>query len=175
MHALSTNYSWKVISQTERDEVLPTGEILHLTKGYNEDDPKIHIGMRSGSGLYCWDCNNSLVIGGVRQIHAGDAKWASVCSLCKKSQKDSYPTRFEKLNEELPEAVAGSRPTGIAGSCSFMWAQEPEKVLKVLEARPTEILILDEYNKPLTCAEFAKMLQNSCPIHFIDNVGLEFT
>ena len=171
---MSTNFYWHIETQKPREVLLPTGERIWLTRGYEPDNAKVHIGLRSGAGFFCWDCNVTLAIGGNREIHAGHAKWHEACPKCGKTEKDGYPTRYEKITEIFPEVVPNSRPTGVKGCCSFIWAQEPDKVMNALKGQADLSIVEDEYGKLYTGAEFATMLQNACPIHFLESIGDEF-
>lgn len=173
---MSTNYYWIVEAQKPREVILPTGEKLELTRGFDDMDPKVHIGKRSGAGLYCWDCNLTLAVGGVRVVHEarGGTMWLSACPQCDKTLKDNYPTRFDKVTETLPEINPEERPKGVGPCCMFSWAQTEEDVFKVLLSRPEEILIEDEYGAPFMCRQFAELIYNSCPIHLNQHVGVKF-
>lgn len=157
-----------------REVTLPTGKVIQLTRGYDDMDPEIHLGKRSGAGRFCWDCMVTLNMGGNSAIHMGKSDWHPACPKCNKTEKDKYPTRFDKVADVEKETIPEDRPTGIASSCSFSWAQNPEGVLAILEQRPNDLLVIDEYEETYTGVTFATMLRNSCPVHFTDSVGTRF-
>lgn len=172
---MSTNFYWNIEGHVRREVVLPTGKTLQLTRGYDDMDPDVHLGKRSGAGRFCWDCMVTLNKGGNAAIHMGRSDWHPACPKCNKTEKDNYPTRFDKVVDFEKEVVTDARPKGIAPCCSFSWAQDPDGVLIILKERPNEPLVIDEYDVPYTGMEFGMMLHNSCPVHFVDSVGTRFS
>lgn len=176
---MGTNFYWFMEHQTVGDRALPTGEIIYRTKGFDEDDPKYHLGKRSGAGRYCWDCKLTLCAGGEGAIHEGKSTFFSACPKCGKTEEDGFPSRFDRVIDLREEYNAEEndyrKPTGISGACSFTWAQDAERALKIMMDQPGEVLVEDEYGRTYTGDEFIRLLDASCPIHFHNLVGQRFS
>ena len=134
-------------------------------KGHqNNDEPRYHIGKRSAAGLYCWDCNATLCVGGVIAIHKGEAVWADACPLCGKTPEkenlaDSSSGRELGFNHNEP-----GKKTGVRSCSSFTWARKLGKIRK----------IVDEYGREYTREQFNKVLEE-CPIQFYHSLGQRFS
>ncbi len=151
-------------------QLLPT-----RSDGVDWDDPSLHLGKRNGAGLYCWDCRVTLCTDGTDAIHLGKAVWLDTCPRCNKCKEDSYPSRFDRVAPETTALIAPAKPTGVAHCCSFTWAQDPHKALEVLNARPEELLVEDEYHTRFKSIDFLSMLNNMCPIHLEKSIGVRFS
>ena len=134
-----------------------------------------HIGKRSAAGMFCWSCNRTLCIGGPDAVHEGHSGWHDACPSCGarpvKEGLKSGPAAVE-LGFAEPRAEA---PTDVRGASSFTWAQEPDDVLRTLRSWPDTEIVIDEYGRKMTGAEFTKMLDSNCPIRFTDSIGREFS
>lgn len=176
---MSTNFFWYMEHHTVGSRALPTGETVWRSKGFDEDDPKYHLGKRSGAGLYCWDCRVTLCSEGEESIHSGSNTFLSACPKCGKTEEDNIPSRFDRLAdteaEYVPEEADYRKPTGVAGCCSFTWAQDPDQALAIMMERPNEILVEDEYGRAYTGEEFLKLLDASCPVHIHKMIGQRFS
>lgn len=164
------------------------GTNFYVAGHRGDDDPTFHIGKRSAAGAYCWDCGKTLCLGGEKAIHFDTHEWAKTCPSCGKGRdKDSLETsaagRELGFNRSEPAAK-----TGVRSACSFMWAMDPEEVIKILERDPPyaecptchqpmpvlEEPFEDEYGRLYTKAQFDAMLLE-CPIQFYDSIGEEFS
>ena len=194
---MGTNFFWRTPAQDElipgADIVLPTGEVVaaELRRRDNKNlielweskvsaledmNPLIHIGKRSAAGPYCWDCGVTLCSGGESAIHMSTHDFLDACYKCgltaaKTSSLSEGPVAVE-LGFAKP---ATERPRGVRGCSSFSWAQDPETVLRICRERPDETLIVDEYERVMTCAEFVTMLDANCPVRFTHSVGEWFS
>lgn len=176
---MSTNFYWYMEHHSVGDRALPTGETIYRSKGFDEDDPKYHLGKRSGAGLYCWDCKVTLCSGGEELIHKGSAQFLSACPKCHKTESDSFPDRFSRIVGVVEEVRAEEndykKPTGVAGACSFTWAQDADRAIQIMMDQPDEVLVEDEYGRTYTGDEFMRLLDANCPIHFRELVGQRFS
>lgn len=165
---MGTNFYWKV---TEKPSItLPTGKVIE--DFFDDMDPNIHIGKRSAAGGYCWDCRMTLCPGGEAQIHRTEGPFLKECPKCGgKIQKEARNPAMVELGFEK---AAQEAPTGVHGVCSFSWAQEKDPVVKACKEKPDEFIVVDEYGKGLTGAEFLQMLEANCPIQFFDSIGRQF-
>lgn len=170
---MGTNFYWKT-GPLDGDEMsLPTGG--DIENGFDSDDPRHHIGKRSAAGLYCWDCNQTLCMGGNRSIHAGRGDWHGVCPICGKGATDegldAGPVALE-LGFAGPRPI---RPSGVRGCSSFSWAQDPVRVREVCEANLEKAIVVDEYDREYTGNQFLGMLAANCPVEFTDSIGRRFS
>jgi len=136
-----------------------------------------HLGRRSASGLYCWDCGVTLRVGGSGLVHHSDAKspfdhetkkleWHDKCPICGKVP----------MEETLSSGAAGrelgfnkgpyGKKTGVASCSSFTWAVLKSELRKLKYVK-------DEYGRKMTKEEFCQILEE-CPIQFFDSIGEEF-
>lgn len=174
---MGTNFYWKL---TPALPTLPTslktpfGEDVPVTVSVNTDDPKVHIGKRSGAGPYCWDCRLTLCKGGVAKIHTGRSDFFDACPKCgQKRNTNALPhSTMVELGFKSPDVVV---PKGVEGAASFSWAQDPVRVRAFCQAHPEESIIEDEYGVSLTGTGFLQMLEANCPIEFTESVGIAFS
>lgn len=138
----------------------------------NETDE--HIGKRSAAGQYCWDCRETLKIGGVSEVHQGRTGRYDACPICgAKPQK-------EKLEESSAGRELGfnERPyrgkRGVASCSSFTWAIDPIDLVWQSFQRGNRKWIVDEYGRKYTWRQFLGVLQE-CPVKFYDSIGKEFS
>lgn len=132
-------------------------------------DPAHHLGKRSAAGYYCWDCGQTLCLGGPERVHGNDG-WLDSCPKCGK-----YPPVKDKLNRpmavELGFAVPRlNRPSGVAACSSFSWCQPPLAVKAFIEGQET-VGVTDEYGRQMTGRQFLTMVEVNCPIQFARMVG----
>lgn len=120
----------------------------------------IHIGKRSASGFFCWDCGISLCAAGHAEVHEGNTRWLNECPIC---GKDTTP-------ETLEESTAPKRKDGVRSCSSFTWAISPGHYADVVKF--PNIVIQDEYGN--TIDNFQSILRE-CPIMFWDLIGKEFS
>jgi len=148
----------------------------------NRCSPEYHIGKRSAAGLYCWDCDTTLQIGGETCPKCGQGEKAEGLS-------QSAAGRELGFNNQSPQVK-----TGVASCSSFTWAMHPghlEMIMDILEdggsvpemACPAcgnahkdrvEYPVEDEYGHKYSIQEFREVL-TECPIQFHDAVGTHFS
>lgn len=172
---MGTNFYWKMGTIIPETVTLPTGEVIEAP-GFDDMDPRIHIGKRSAAGNYCYDCDVTLCPGGKEMIHRGSGRpWPKTCPKCGKTADvgtlERGPAAVE-LGFAKPEA---DRPHGVTGASSFSWAQDPAVVRRICEQRMDEVLIVDEYGRDSTGAAFLRMLRANCPVEFTDSIGQQFS
>lgn len=146
-------------------------------------DASIHIGKRSAAGMYCYDCNQTLRIGGNALVHHStcqrplwpptggiDPDWSECCLKCGKlPQKEVSNTMLVELGFSK---AAQKKKTGVQSAASFSWAVEPSYVDNLPQGCQT---IYSEYDEPYTPKQFLEMLELNCPIRFTHSIGLEFS
>lgn len=136
----------------------------------NERSNLIHIGKRSASGLYCYDCGMSLInsdinprlngkkVYGTDAVHTGfERDKLDVCPICGKHQDDII--------------------TNVRYSCSFTFALSPRNLLihlNRIDRYPDEYTIIDEYDKTYTASEFIEMFKE-IPIKYYHSVDVDFS
>lgn len=129
-----------------------------------ENLPTAHIGKRSGAGLYCFDCDLTLSKNGKERLHdSPNLGRYDACLGC-----GAAPDRNATILTDM-------RPSGVARTCSFSWAQDPEIIGPLIMQYPLEPLVRDEYGGIWTGQGFLDMLASSCPIQYTDSIGLEFS
>jgi len=131
-------------------------------KGHiGNDNPKYHIGKRSASGMYCYDCGMTLCKGGESKVHSGTDEWYKACPKCgkKPENEDLY---HSAVGKELGINSMYEVKTGVKSCCSFTWARDIKKIKH----------IVDEYGREYSLEEFNGII-DSCPIQFF-MYGKEF-
>lgn len=127
-----------------------------------------HIGKRSAAGAFCWDCGETLCIGGIQKVHM-DGEWYDKCPRCAKVVKPEF-LEYSAAGREL--GFNKSKPKnkhGVQSCCSFSWAIDPPILLESKRYKKVK----DEYGKAYTVKEFEEVLEE-CPIRFYDNIGRDF-
>ena len=139
-----------------------------------------HIGKRSASGFYCWDCRQTFCKDGEAQIHhsktrrslwsdARDTEWFDFCPSCGAKQPDASLTDSSMgLELGFRKQETEKIPTGVHSVCSFTWAKYPNELQDIKFVR-------DEYGEVISFEEFRKMLKVECPIQYFDAIGEEFS
>lgn len=174
---MSTNFYWITTNERKATLTLPTGETIE-GPAIGEDDPRVHIGKRSTAGLYCWDCRVTLCKHGEEAIHGGTDRsaWYDRCPRCEKPPYGENELRAGPAAVELGFAKPRDvRPTGVRGTCSFSWAQDPDGVRRTCEARMDDEVVIDEYGHRLTGGAFLAMLRANCAIEFRRWIGEMFS
>lgn len=139
-------------------------------------DIRVHIGKRSAAGQYCWDCDVTLCKGGNAEIHMGRTEWWNACPKC-----GSLPVPHDGFSSGPAAVELGfakprvERPTGVRGTSSFSWAQDPERVGAICEQRSGELVVVNEYGDTMTGRDFLDMLLANCAVQYLDMVGREFS
>jgi hypothetical protein len=156
----------------------PAPKCPHCQKPIGEPTKGKHIGKRSAAGLYCYDCDDTLVKAGKARIHYGRGDPSETHDACPKC--GARPPDFSALSKGAVAVELGfsvpedERPKGVYTAASFSWASEPAKVRAQCSDYPDEVIIIDEYGRKMTGAEFLRMLRANCPIEYL-NVGESFS
>ena len=165
---MGCNFYWYI----DTDVALPTGATVRL--GLPADtDVDWHIGKRSAAGPYCWYCDLTLCRDGNDRVHF-NSEWWPACPRC------GAAPRAETYQDSAAGVELGfakprdERPTGVASCASFSWAQEPDEVRRICEERLRAPLVVDEYDRQYTGAEFQRMLRANVAIEF-RCIGERFT
>src|SRR5574341_759441 len=164
---MGTNFYW----------LEPAPRCPHCDKEIGEPSEGEHIGKRSAAGLYCYDCGVTLCRGGESHIHySRNGDWHEACPKCGAQQSaEAAVLKRGPMAVELGFAQPEeARPSGVAGAASFSWAVEPSVVRQRCEAGLDQKLVIDEYGRTLTGAEFLRMLKANCPIEFTKMIGRNF-
>lgn len=176
---MGTNFYWK-----PNDEgMLPAG-LGTLEQHPSEDDPARHIGKRSAAGAYCYDCGVPLIESPPSRfagnfgrwspdhIHGGHAQRLDACPDCGGTVKqEDLRDPGCAVGIELGFAKPlGKRPRGVGSASSFSWAQEPARVILACRQWPDETLVVDEYGRDYTGAEFLDAILVA-PLWFTDRIG----
>lgn len=128
-----------------------------------------HIGKRSAAGWYCWDCDITMVVGGLKNVHGSfHNQQYERCPQCGKERnkedwKDTTAGRELGFNNQPPK-----RKTGVATCCSFSWAMVPDDIYRLRKMK-------DEYGRVYTRKEFVDSVLAECPIRFFDSIGVDFS
>lgn len=149
-----------------KDYLLPNGKEVTITSDFDNMDPLIHIGKRSGAGYYCWDCRRTLCKDGesaIHQIHQAFGRWYNKCPEC-----------GARIKKTVPEDEKGNKRTGVSGCCSFNWAQDPKQVKKICRKNLNVLVVANECNEKYTGKEFLALLKNECPIQYTHSIGVHF-
>lgn len=109
----------------------------------------IHVGKRSGAGLYCHKCGVTTCEGGESAIHYGRNAFSQVCPEC---------------------GIAAH----VSSTCSFTWAMAPHKLESILYF-DGKGCVSDEYGELFSLLRFYDILRNDCRIQFYDSIGTEFS
>ena len=138
------------------------------TNFYAMDDT--HVGKRSASGLWCYNCGVTLCEGGIGKVHSSDSKWHSECPKCGKKYLDGIDLDAGSAAVELgfADPYKKKERKGVKTCSSFSWAIKPGKIKKFKR-------IKDEYGKEYTLKKFEKIVLDNCPMQFTDSIGLDFS
>ena len=140
-----------------------------LTPWDKSDDPEFHLGKRSAAGLYCWDCNTTLCIGGIEKVHTGHEFYEN-CPVCgKKPIDENWETSSSGRELGFNKSVPGKK-SGVRSCASFTWALPPE-ILDNLSKKGKPII--DEYGNKISVKGFRKILEE-CPIQYKTSIGTWF-
>ena len=126
-----------------------------------------HIGKRSASGMYCWDCRLTLCEDGESGVHLGKSKWYDSCPSCGKkpiSEGAFGGSTGRELGFNKKPFVAKK---GVASCSSFRFAVESDRIERLRKVK-------DEYGRKYSKEKFKKMLLE-CPIKYYDFIGKEFS
>ena len=151
------------------------------TNFYLNGSKRGHVGKRSAAGLYCWDCNITLCVGGNKLVHFGvgrDGEWHKTCPTCgKRSKEESLSESTAGRELGFNKSIPGKK-TGVSSCCSFSWAMPKDEVIKYCKGlvfkTGIQKPIRDEYIRKYTLKEFLAVLQE-CPIQYTDMIGENFS
>lgn len=108
---------------------------VHNYKSLEKSDPKIYIGKRSFSGLFCWDC-------GIPAYDSTNDKMLDCCPEC--GNKFSHNKGTEKIIDRK----------GVGGSSKFIWSMLKHKIkMETLFGLP-DIVIEDENGNQMSTEDF---------------------
>jgi hypothetical protein len=136
----------------------------YYIKGYPESDvdgqdlkssPRWHIGKVSAAGRFCKQCNTTLKVGGVREIHQ-DGEFLSHCPSCK----------------EVVTTCACSFTMAMSGD--MLWERVKEEFGNYgLKAK----VIVNEHKEEYTYHEFINMIDEHIPQSLVlrHSIGKEFS
>jgi hypothetical protein len=168
---MGTNFYWKIPAAPKF--VTPLGD--EIETDVDRHNLALHIGKRSASGLYCWDCGVTLCKGGEERIHYGDNDWHDVCPKCGKGPAGETLNDGSAAGVELGFSKAPTvRPTGVRSCASFSWGQDPKAVMEVCIRRKDEEIIVNEYGDAFTGDAFLDVL-TFCPVRYTDCIGVCFS
>jgi hypothetical protein len=162
---VGTNFYW----------IEPTPTCPHCHETIGEPRRGAHIGKRSAAGHFCWDCGVVLNTAGNVGIHSGNGTPLDACPKCNKSY---VPEKFGKGASGVELGFAkprDERPTGIASTASWTWAQPAEEVRARCEASMDVVILRDEYGRDMTGREFLTMLRANIGIEYSHSIGREFS
>ena len=126
----------------------------------SEDDDEnilLHIGKRSGAGLYCQTCGCTNLREGTREVHK-DIPF----NLSEKEQERLF-------FKECPCCGTPFERENATSTCSFTWTLKKHKslVLNLLRDKCEEKVIRDEYGTEYTAFEFyLNEIAGNCAIEF---------
>lgn len=150
---MGTNFYWML--DIPDQVTLPTGDTIDRISSMFRDDPLVHIGKRSAAGPYCFDCNITLCEGGPEAVHLGTYGFSKECPIC--GQKNAMDD-------------CG----GVGMGHSFIWAQDPDRVIATCNAFLPDKIISDEYWRTYTGGEFIAMRNSLVRIEFHHSIGKKF-
>lgn len=139
---MGTNFYWKKLPK-ELEQYIKNVDMS------NEDNILMHIGKRSGAGLYCMDCGCTFHKYGTDQIHGELNPYFDVNNL-QKYVKEKNVYWYDKC------PVCGKEGTYI---CTFRWTfMKQKEILNGLRWNKRkfcdEKLIIDEYGEEFTPQKF---------------------
>lgn len=157
------------------------------TNFYLLNKEKTHIGKRSASGAYCFNCMVSLCNEGEENVHGFRGDWAPTKPYASPTFSDSCPICGKKYKKEiLGVSAAGVElgltknkniiRKGVTSCASFTWSIKPNIMYREIEKfldKPKKISV-DEYGNKYTAKEIKEELESN-PIHFYDFIGTYFS
>lgn len=148
------------------------GTNFYLKKDYHKytDEYAGHIGKRSAAGLYCWDCNITLCMGGLQGIHFSEYDFYDKCPKCGQGIiKEKLEDSSAGLELGFADRHGIKKKKGVRGCSSFRWAKHPNEVEKSRIK-----YIYDQYGEKYTKQEFLDSVKNGCPVQYF-NIGEYFS
>ena len=145
--------------------------LANRPKQMDHMDTRYHIGKRSAAGMYCWDCEVSLCVGGKHNVHQGFDNWHKACPRCGKEPTKEKVTQSSAGRELGFNKNKPKKKKGVASCSSFTWAMDPVKAMLIAGKRGG---FVDEYGRNYSIDELTKVL-DECPIRFYDLIGKEFS
>lgn len=140
-----------------------------------DDSPSTHIGKRSAAGPYCWDCDETLVIGGKSAIHHSNSGVYDECPKCGRGPDLPSPLIGGAAAVELGFAKPNTlRPTGVRSCSSFSWAQPEDGFMAFIREHRNHAVVISEYGDVMSGGEFVAMLESNCPVRYHEMIGRAF-
>lgn len=131
-------------------------------------NPEYHIGKRSASGDYCWDCGVTLCKSGESNVHKVKSVWYEQCPKCGKKPKGSGWDGAVGVELGFAEPYKLEERVGVRGVSSFTWAMNS----KNLKGRRK---VIDEYGRKYSMKDFVELVLGNCPIQFFHMIGRSFS
>lgn len=133
------------------------GTNFYWADAEESDDIQVHIGKRSGAGLYCWDCGTTLHMNGTMGVHLVSDMWFTACPGCG-AERTTEPVVGSAMGAELGLNAPPKENTGVRGCSSFTWTLlKHKRRIRMLAGRLDDRkLIVDEYGKLYTPGEFLR-------------------
>ena len=149
------------------------GTNFYLTSVADELKEK-HLGKRSAAGLYCYDCDISLVTGlrgglNVRSPHYGEGTDYRTCPKCK--TKPSGNLYNPELFTPRPDEMAREERYVVRYCHSFSFAQARVRI----DTYASEIDVVDEYDRHMTMEELRTEVIAKAVFLFTHHIGQEFS
>ncbi|MBI4276661.1 hypothetical protein HY629_02355 [Candidatus Uhrbacteria bacterium] len=135
-----------------------------------------HLGKRSASGLYCYDCDISLATGApggmnpAKNPHMNTGPGYKECPGCGK-QRTNTALFNPELWKPTPEEIVAEHASPVRYSHSFSYAKPPEEIA----AFPDDTIVIDEYGRTSTMAEFRREVIEKATFLFTHSVGVVFS
>ena len=155
---MSTNFYWKKLPKWfEENAKAPTT---------SEDSIFMHIGKRSGAGMYCHKCGTTMHKYGTTEVHGNSNPNIGLLFEGMKDQahaKEFLEKYVQEKNmywyEKCP--CCGNEPEYVT---SFHWTLMIHKKIINDNIKNPESLIVDEYGNEFTCSDFMKAC--STPVEY---------
>lgn len=135
---MGTNFYWiKLPKELKKFE-------KQFKKECKDTNVLYHIGKRSASGNYCYECGTTFCIHGTSKIHYDENPYPLFSDAYKEAQKYYW---YEKC------PICGSEGKYIT---SFTWTfMKQKEIIQALELRNcNDVIIKDEYDTKFTAREF---------------------
>ena len=140
------------------------GTNFYFDEPRNEDT---HIGKRSAAGLFCWDCEITLCMGGPNAVHEDTHEWFDRCPMCgKEPEKEGVKGSVGRELGWNDQPMV--RKHGVRSCSSFTWDMPP---LEVVEQINSGREVYDEYGRTVKLQE----VMRECPIHIFTMLGRAFS
>jgi len=134
-----------------------------------DDDLEAHIGKRSASGMYCFDCGTTFCLGGTIDVHKTGPKWSDKCPGCGAKTTDE-PLMDSAAGQELGFGKMSVPRKGVQSCASFTWSLMKHKwaIERLATNRKTmnKKSIVDEYGNTYSPKQFIEKVLPACPLQY---------